>query len=284
MNPKHTDYDDQHLVGVYLKEISNIPLLTAEDEKEFAIRIQQGDETARRRLILANLRLVINTAKKYKNRDIALLDLIEEGNIGLIKAVERFDPKKGCRFSTYAVWWIRQAINRAILNQTKLVRLPSHKAESVSKVRRVFAELQQELGRPPHESELVEHVPLPEREKEEAVRLFLMPSSLEYLTGIEEDGGFHRADLEDTSVIPADVQMLIRSRNEQVLSLLGGLKGRERRILRLRFGFEDGKPHTLEEIGKIMNLTRERIRQLEHQALARLRTLARYHKIDSIEG
>lgn len=273
---RNKGYDDDRLVAVYLKEISDIPLLTAEEEIELANRIKEDDEAARRQLILANLRLVISTAKKYTNRDIALLDLIEEGNIGLIKAVEKFDPEKGCRFSTYAVWWIKQAINRAILNQTSLVRLPSHKAENVNKVRRTFQEAQQELGRPPTERELVDRVPLKEKEREEAVQLFLMPSSLEYLTGIEEESPSYRGLLEDTSVVPPDVQLEIRSRNEQVLSLLGALKGRERQILRLRFGFEDGQPHTLEEIGSRMNLTRERIRQLEHRALARLKTLARY--------
>jgi len=176
--PRELNYDDDRLVAVYLKEISNIPLLTAEEEVELASRIAKGDVAARRRLILANLRLVVSTAKKYNNRDVALLDLIEEGNIGLIKAVERFDPEKGCRFSTYAVWWIKQAINRAILNQTSLIRLPSHKAENVNKVRKIHSALQQELGRSPSEDELIEKVNLPGKDAKEAVRLFLMPSSL----------------------------------------------------------------------------------------------------------
>ncbi|HNT36558.1 MAG TPA: RNA polymerase sigma factor RpoD/SigA [bacterium] len=275
--PRETSYDDDRLVSVYLKEIGDIPLLTAEEEIDLATRARKEDTAARRRLILANLRLVVSTARKYNNKSVALLDLIEEGNIGLIKAVERFDPAKGCRFSTYAVWWIRQAINRAILNQTSLVRLPSHKAENVNKVRKIFNSLQQELGRAPNEEELLEKVPLSKKEAREAVRLYFMPSSLEYLTGLEDEGAY-RADLEDTSIIPPDVQIEMRTRNERVLSLLGSLQGREKQILRLRFGFEDGKPYTLEEIGEKMKLTRERIRQLEHRGLARLRTLARFQQ------
>jgi len=277
MKPRNASYDDQGLVAVYLKEIANIPLLTKEEETELATRIQQGDEAARRRMILANLRLVISTAKKYRNRNVALLDLIEEGNIGLIKAVDKFDPSKGCRFSTYGVWWIRQAINRAILNQTSLIRLPSHKAENVSKVRKAFAELQQELGRTPTEEDIYERLDMSKKDKEESVRLFFMPSTLEYLTCMEEAAG-DREVLEDTSIIPPDVQMEIRVRNEQVLKLLGSLGEREREILRWRFGFEDGKPHTLEEIGEQVGLTRERVRQLQQKGLSRLKTLARYNK------
>lgn len=267
------DYEDGQHLSLYLKEIGKIPLLSPEAERELATRALRGDENARKQLILANLRLVVNLAKKYSSRGVPILDLIEEGNIGLIKAVEKFSPDRNCRFSTYAVWWIRQAITRAILYQGNLVRLPVHKAENVNKCREVYYHLQQELGRKPTTHELADRLNMSPKDRDETIALFQAPTSLEYLTSDEETGEV-KLNLEDKSTILPDVVLFHRTRNKSVLQLLDGLQGRDKKIVKLRFGFEDGTPHTLEEIGAMLGVTRERVRQILHKALAQLRDKA----------
>ena len=256
-----------------MQEISKIPLLEAEEERDLAIRVESGDEYARRKLILANLRLVVNTARKYHTKGLHFLDLIEEGNVGLIKAVEKFKVEKECRFSTYATWWIKQAISRAISKQGSLVRLPSHKIDNLNKIRETFNLMQQELGRAPNAEELSERIDLPEKEKRETLDLFFMPTTLEYLTDDYEQSSF-KLQLEDKETVPPDVTFFQRLRNEQVLHLLANLEGREKLIVSYRFGFKDGTPKTLEEIGDIIGITRERVRQILQKALLKLRSMA----------
>ncbi len=264
---------DSHLVNLYLREISHIPLLDAQQERELAKRSFEGDEEARRQLILSNLRLVVNTAKRYRRKGLPLMDLIEEGNIGLIKAVEKFRIERECRFSTYAIWWIKQSINRAVTSQSNLIRIPIHKVENINKCREVFHQLQQQLGRKPSRHEMAERLELSPKEKEEALSLFEMPASLEYLSD-DTDGQPYRDHLPDENTPPPDIDLYLRIRNERVLGLLTNLKGREKRIIKMRFGLDDGTPKTLEEIGRILGITRERVRQIQHKALAKLREIA----------
>lgn len=269
-----TEYSDSHLVSLYLKEISKIPLLDAEEERSLAKRIREGDEEARKKLVLSNLRLVVNIAKKYSKRGLSLMDLIEEGNIGLIKAVEKFKVEKECRFSTYAIWWIKQSITRAVVNQSSLIRLPVHKAENVNKCREIYYELLQILGRKPTAEEVAERLDMTDKEKSEAVALFQMPACLEPIMTPEEEGWSPRNAIEDEQVVPPDEQMFEERRDERIVELISSLSGREKRIIKLRFGFEDGQPKTLEEIGRILGITRERVRQIQHKALAKMRSQA----------
>lgn len=267
------DFDEGRYLSLYLKEIGKHRLLSPEEERELATRARRGDESARKELIMANLRLVVNLAKKYANRGVPILDLIEEGNIGLIKAVEKFSPDRNCRFSTYAVWWIRQAITRAILYQGNLVRLPVHKAENVNKCREVYYELQQELGRKPTTHELAARLPMSPKDREETIALFQAPTTLEYLTADDETGEF-KVTLEDKSAVMPDMELFQRTRDTSVLQMLDNLQGRDKQIVKLRFGFEDGTPRTLEEIGAMLGVTRERVRQILHKALAQLKEKA----------
>lgn len=269
-----TEYSDSHLVSLYLKEISRIPLLDAEEERRLAIGVRNGCEASRRKLILSNLRLVVNIAKKYSKRGLSLMDLIEEGNIGLIKAVEKFRVEKECRFSTYAIWWIKQSIARAVVNQSSLIRLPVHKAENVNKCREIYYELLQLLGRKPTAEEVAERLDMTPKEKTEAINLFQQPACLESLTPPEEEGWSTRPHIEDERIIPPDYEIFEQARDERIVELIQSLRGREKRIIKLRFGFEDGRPKTLEEIGRILGITRERVRQIQHKALAKLRASA----------
>ena len=262
-------FDDSRLVRQYLEEISRIPLLTAEEEAEILRKVAEGDERARRGLILANLRLVVSIAKRYVRSGVPLLDLIEEGNIGLMKALEKYEAARKCRFSTYAVWWIRQAIHRAVMHQSSLVRLPMHKAERLNKCRRVYEELQSELGRKPRLDEVLKALPFNDKENREALEMFLSPTTLEYLMADDDDLDV-RPFIADHSYRP-DMRMQLRSRNENIIRLLSSLSEREKQVLYLRFGFSDGTLHTLEEVGRRLSLSRERVRQIQSQALAALR-------------
>ena len=278
----YDENSDSHLVNLYLKEISRIPLLTASQERDLAQRSFDGEEEARRQLIMANLRLVVNTAKRYRRKGLPLMDLIEEGNIGLIKAVEKFRVERQCRFSTYAIWWIKQSINRAVTSQSNLIRIPIHKVENINKCREAFHQLQQNLGRKPTRDEMADYLDLPLKEKHEALALFEMPTSLEYLSD-DSDGMGQRDTLADENAIPPDIDLYLRIRNERVLGLLMHLKGREKKIIKMRFGLDDGTPKTLEEIGRILGITRERVRQIQHKALAKLREMAQSAAVEDDE-
>lgn len=272
-----TPFDDSRLVRQYLEDISQIPLLTPREEADLLERIARGDEKARRQLILANLRLVVSIAKRYVRSGIPLLDLIEEGNIGLMKALEKYEAARKCRFSTYAVWWIRQAIHRAVMHQSSLVRLPMHKAERLNKCRRVFEELQGKLGRRPRVDEVLAALPFSPKESREALEMLLCPTTLEYLMADDDDVEV-RPFLADHSYRP-DVGIQLRSRNKNLIRMLSALPEREKQVIRLRFGFEDGNLYTLEEVGRKLNLSRERVRQIQSQALAALRSHADAHSI-----
>jgi RNA polymerase primary sigma factor len=275
----YDENSDSHLVNLYLKEISQIPLLDAKQERDLAQRSHAGDEEARRQLIISNLRLVVNTAKRYRRKGLPLMDLIEEGNIGLIKAVEKFRVERQCRFSTYAIWWIKQSINRAVTSQSNLIRIPIHKVENINKCREAFNRLQQKLGRKPTRDEMAEALTLPEKEKHEALALFEMPASLEYLFD-DGEGTAQRDTLADENALPPDIDLYLRVRNERVLGLLTHLKGREKKIIKMRFGLDDGTPKTLEEIGRILGITRERVRQIQYKALAKLREMAQAASVE----
>jgi len=275
----YDENSDSHLVNLYLKEISQIPLLDAKQERDLAQRSHAGDEEARRQLIVANLRLVVNTAKRYRRKGLPLMDLIEEGNIGLIKAVEKFRVERQCRFSTYAIWWIKQSINRAVTSQSNLIRIPIHKVENINKCREAFNRLQQKFGRKPTRDEMAEALTLPEKEKHEALALFEMPASLEYLFD-DSEGTAQRDTLADENSLPPDIDLYLRVRNERVLGLLTHLKGREKKIIKMRFGLDDGTPKTLEEIGRILGITRERVRQIQYKALAKLREMAQAASVE----
>ncbi|MEG6572516.1 RNA polymerase sigma factor RpoD [[Clostridium] cellulosi] len=265
-------------VKVYLKEIGRVPLLTSEEEIELARRMGNGDEEARKRLSEANLRLVVSIAKRYVGRGMQFLDLIQEGNLGLIKAVEKFDYTKGYKFSTYATWWIRQAITRAIADQARTIRIPVHMVETINKVVRVERQLLQELGRQPQANEIAQVMGMSVEKVREIMKVAQEPVSLETPIGEEEDS--HLGDFipDEDAPAPAEAASHILLR-EQLGDVLHTLTPREEKVLRLRFGLDDGRPRTLEEVGKEFNVTRERIRQIEAKALRKLRHPSRSKKL-----
>ena len=265
-------------VRMYLKEIGKVALLTPEEEVELATRMSEGDEDACRRMAEANLRLVVSIAKRYVGRGMMFLDLIQEGNLGLIKAVEKFDYTKGYKFSTYATWWIRQAITRAIADQARTIRIPVHMVETINKVIRVSRQLLQELGHDPSPEEIAEEMNIPVEKVRDILKIAQEPVSLETPIGEEEDS--HLGDFipdEDASE-PSEAASFTLLK-EQLMTVLGTLTPREAKVLRLRFGIEDGRTRTLEEVGKEFNVTRERIRQIEAKALRKLRHPSRSKKL-----
>ncbi len=265
-------------VRMYLKEIGKVPLLSAEEEIELAKRMEQGDENAKKRLAEANLRLVVSIAKRYVGRGMLFLDLIQEGNLGLIKAVEKFDYRKGYKFSTYATWWIRQAITRAIADQARTIRIPVHMVETINKLIRVSRQLLQELGREPTPEEIAEEMDMPVDRVREILKISQEPVSLETPIGEEEDSHLGDFIQDDNVPVPADAAAFTLLK-EQLVEVLGTLTEREQKVLRLRFGLDDGRARTLEEVGKEFNVTRERIRQIEAKALRKLRHPSRSRKL-----
>ncbi len=265
-------------VRMYLKEIGKVPLLSSEEEIELANRIEQGDERAKKKLAEANLRLVVSIAKRYVGRGMLFLDLIQEGNLGLIKAVEKFDYRKGFKFSTYATWWIRQAITRAIADQARTIRIPVHMVETINKLIRVQRQLLQELGRDPFPEEISKVMDLPVDKVREIQKIAQEPVSLETPIGEEEDS--HLGDFipDDDALAPAEAAAFTMLK-EQLINVLDTLTPREEKVLRLRFGLDDGRARTLEEVGKEFNVTRERIRQIEAKALRKLRHPSRSKKL-----
>ena len=265
-------------VRMYLKEIGKVPLLSAEEEIELAKKMEEGDAEAKKRLAEANLRLVVSIAKRYVGRGMLFLDLIQEGNMGLIKAVEKFDYRKGYKFSTYATWWIRQAITRAIADQARTIRIPVHMVETINKLIRVSRQLLQELGREPTPEEIAAEMNMPEDRVREILKISQEPVSLETQIGEEEDS--HQGDFfqDDNVPVPSDAAAFTLLK-EQLVEVLGTLTEREQKVLRLRFGLDDGRARTLEEVGKEFNVTRERIRQIEAKALRKLRHPSRSRKL-----
>lgn len=265
-------------VKVYLKEIGRVPLLTSEEEIELAIRISDGDVKAKQRLSEANLRLVVSIAKRYLGRGMQFLDLIQEGNLGLIKAVEKFDYTKGFKFSTYATWWIRQAITRAIADQARTIRIPVHMVETINKVKKVQSQLLHQNGHEPSPDEIAAEIDMPVDKVREIMRVAQEPVSLETPIGEEEDS--HLGDFipDNEAPAPADAASHTMLR-EQLSDVLSTLTPREEKVLRLRFGLEDGRSRTLEEVGKEFSVTRERIRQIEAKALRKLRHPSRSRKL-----
>jgi len=265
-------------VRMYLKEIGKVPLLSAEEEIDLAKRMELGDQEAKKRLAEANLRLVVSIAKRYVGRGMLFLDLIQEGNLGLIKAVEKFDYRKGYKFSTYATWWIRQAITRAIADQARTIRIPVHMVETINKLIRVSRQLLQELGREPSPEEIAAEMNMPVDRVREILKISQEPVSLETPIGEEEDSHLGDFIQDDNVPVPADAAafMLLK---EQLVEVLGTLTEREQKVLRLRFGLDDGRARTLEEVGKEFNVTRERIRQIEAKALRKLRHPSRSRKL-----
>ena len=265
-------------VRMYLKEIGKVSLLTADEEIELAKRMEQGDEEAKKRLAEANLRLVVSIAKRYVGRGMLFLDLIQEGNLGLIKAVEKFDYRKGYKFSTYATWWIRQAITRAIADQARTIRIPVHMVETINKLIRVSRQLLQELGREPTPEEIAEEMDINVERVREILKISQEPVSLETPIGEEEDSHLGDFIQDDNVPVPADAAAFTLLK-EQLIEVLGTLTEREQKVLRLRFGLDDGRARTLEEVGKEFNVTRERIRQIEAKALRKLRHPSRSRKL-----
>ena len=265
-------------VRMYLKEIGKVPLLSADEEVELAKRMAEGDEDAKKRLAEANLRLVVSIAKRYVGRGMLFLDLIQEGNLGLIKAVEKFDYHKGFKFSTYATWWIRQAITRAIADQARTIRIPVHMVETINKLIRVSRQLLQELGREPTPEEIAAELDMPVERVREILKISQEPVSLETPIGEEEDSHLGDFIQDDNVPVPAEAaaQTLLK---EQLDEVLDTLKEREQKVLRLRFGMDDGRARTLEEVGKEFDVTRERIRQIEAKALRKLRHPSRSRKL-----
>ena len=265
-------------VRMYLKEIGKVSLLSADEEIELAKRMEKGDEAAKKRLAEANLRLVVSIAKRYVGRGMLFLDLIQEGNLGLIKAVEKFDYRKGYKFSTYATWWIRQAITRAIADQARTIRIPVHMVETIDKLIRASRGLLQELGREPTPEEIAEEMDMPVDRVREILKISQEPVSLETPIGEEEDS--HLGDFihDDNVPVPADAAAFTLLK-EQLVEVLSTLTDREQKVLRLRFGLDDGRARTLEEVGKEFNVTRERIRQIEAKALRKLRHPSRSRKL-----
>jgi RNA polymerase primary sigma factor len=274
--PEGINIDDP--VRMYLKEIGKVPLLSADEEIELAQRMGEGDEEAKRRLAEANLRLVVSIAKRYVGRGMLFLDLIQEGNLGLIKAVEKFDYKKGFKFSTYATWWIRQAITRAIADQARTIRIPVHMVETINKLIRVSRQLLQELGRDPLPEEIAKEMNMPVEKVREIMKISQEPVSLETPIGEEEDS--HLGDFipDDDAPAPSEAAAFTLLK-EQLIDVLDTLTPREEKVLRLRFGLDDGRARTLEEVGKEFQVTRERIRQIEAKALRKLRHPSRSKKL-----
>ena len=274
--PEGISVDDP--VRMYLKEIGKVPLLTAEEEIEIAKRLETGDEEAKKKLSEANLRLVVSIAKRYVGRGMLFLDLIQEGNLGLIKAVEKFDYRKGFKFSTYATWWIRQAITRAIADQARTIRIPVHMVETINKLIRVSRKLLQEYGREPTPEEIAKEMGISESKVREIIKIAQEPVSLETPIGEEEDS--HLGDFipDDDAPAPAEAASFALMK-EQLMDVLDTLTPREEKVLRLRFGLDDGRQRTLEEVGKEFNVTRERIRQIEAKALRKLRHPSRSKKL-----
>ena len=265
-------------VRMYLKEIGKGPLLSADEEVELAKKMETGDLDARKRLAEANLRLVVSIAKRYVGRGMLFLDLIQEGNLGLIKAVEKFDYRKGYKFSTYATWWIRQAITRAIADQARTIRIPVHMVETINKLIRVQRQLLQELGREPYPEEIAKEMNLPVDRVREIQKISQEPVSLETPIGEEEDSHLGDFIQDDNVPVPAEAAAFTLLK-EQLSEVLGTLTDRERKVLELRFGLDDGRARTLEEVGKEFNVTRERIRQIEAKALRKLRHPSRSRKL-----
>ena len=265
-------------VRMYLKEIGKVPLLTAEEERDLANRMSQGDEAAKQKLAEANLRLVVSIAKRYVGRGMLFLDLIQEGNLGLIKAVEKFDYTKGYKFSTYATWWIRQAITRAIADQARTIRIPVHMVETINKLIRISRQLLQQYGRDPTPEELAREMEMPEEKVREILKIAQEPVSLETPIGEEEDS--HLGDFipDEDAPAPAEAAAFTLLK-EQLLDVLDTLTDREKKVLKLRFGLDDGRARTLEEVGKEFQVTRERIRQIEAKALRKLRHPSRSKKL-----
>ena len=274
--PEGISIDDP--VRMYLKEIGKVPLLTAEEEIEIAKRLEAGDESAKQKLAEANLRLVVSIAKRYVGRGMLFLDLIQEGNLGLIKAVEKFDYRKGFKFSTYATWWIRQAITRAIADQARTIRIPVHMVETINKLIRVSRQLLQQYGREPTPEEIAAEMGISEAKVREIIKIAQEPVSLETPIGEEEDS--HLGDFipDDDAPAPAEAASFTLMK-EQLMDVLDTLTPREEKVLRLRFGLDDGHQRTLEEVGKEFNVTRERIRQIEAKALRKLRHPSRSKKL-----
>ena len=268
----------QDPVKMYLKDIGKVPLLSAEEEIELAKRMEAGDEMAKKKLAESNLRLVVSIAKRYVGRGMLFLDLIQEGNLGLLKAVEKFDYRKGYKFSTYATWWIRQAITRAIADQARTIRIPVHMVETINKVTRVSRDLLQKLGREPLPEEVGEVMGLPKERVQEIMKIAQEPVSLETPIGEEEDS--HLGDFIQDESIPTPVEATNQTLlHEQLDEVVSTLTEREQRVIKLRFGWDDGRPRTLEEVGKEFNVTRERIRQIEAKALRKLRHPNRSRKL-----
>ena len=275
-SPVKRSVDDP--VKLYLKDIGKVPLLTPEQEVELAKRIIDGDEQAKAQLCEANLRLVISIAKRYSGKNMQFLDLIQEGNLGLLKAVDKFDYTKGFRFSTYATWWIRQSIVRALADQARTIRIPVHMVETINKIGRESKKMLQELGREPTTEELAERLGMPANKISEIQKIALDPISLESPIGEEEDSKIADFIEDDTSVSPVEnaTRSMLRG---QLLSVIDTLTPREQKVIRLRYGLDDGNPKTLEQVGQEFNVTRERIRQIEAKALRKLRNPTRSKKL-----
>ena len=265
-------------VRMYLKEIGTVPLLTAEEEYSLAMKKQEGDEYAKQRLIEANLRLVVSIAKRYTGRGMSFLDLVQEGNLGLIKGVEKFDPEKGFKLSTYATWWIRQSVTRALADQARTIRVPVHMVETINKMSKMQRKLTLELGYEPSVKELAEHLDMTEEKVQEIMQIAREPASLETPIGEEDDSNLGDF-VADANVLSPEGNVESVMLREHIDSLLDDLKERERQVIVLRFGVEDGHPRTLEEVGREFNVTRERIRQIEAKALRKLRNPVRSKRI-----
>ncbi len=275
MNFDNMNLDDP--VKVYLREIGRVPLLSSEEEVELAVRITEGDEQAKKRLTEANLRLVVSIAKKYVGRGMYFLDLIQEGNVGLIKAVDKFDYQKGFKFSTYATWWIRQAITRAIADQARTIRIPVHMVETINRLKKVQSQLLHENGYEPSEELIAEKMDMPVERVREIMRVAQEPVSMETPIGPEEDSRLMDF-IQDADALAPDEAAMKAITNEDIDGVLKTLTPREESVIRLRFGLQDGRCHTLEEVGMEFNVTRERIRQIEAKALRKLRHPVRSNK------